>query len=75
MKAQPENVAVYVVHLWTRQAPQGFRASVRRVDHDHAEFFSEAAALTQYFENHSTPELGDRSPLPGGTGTGSRGEE
>jgi hypothetical protein len=69
MRVQPESVAVYLVHLWTHEAANGFRACVRRVDSDEAEFFSAAAALTQYFENQA------KSGQPSGAPAESRGEE
>jgi hypothetical protein len=68
MTVQLESVAVYVVHLWTREAADGFRACVRRVDRDQAEFFSAAAALTQYFENQAISGQTNGTPA-------SRGEE
>jgi hypothetical protein len=54
MQAQTENSSVFVVHLWSVGGlPTGFRAVVRRVDHEQSEFFTQAAALTAYFQREA----------------------
>jgi len=54
MKTLTENTSVYLVHLWPReQVPSGFRAAVRRVDRDRSEYFTQAKALTTYFQEQA----------------------
>jgi hypothetical protein len=51
MKPSTDHAAVFVVHLLTGDArAAGFRASVRRVDRDQPEFFTQPRALVDYFE-------------------------
>jgi hypothetical protein len=65
MKSDPAEIAVYLVHLWpTHAVPQGFRASVRRVDRDEPEVFTEAVRLADYFEQEARLDCDEPTSTP-----------
>ena len=62
MKADTENTSVYLVHLWpSEQVPSGFQAAVRRVDRDRSECFTQAQALTNYFQEQARTACAESS--------------
>lgn len=47
---------VFIVHLWIADGAQrAFRAAVQRAGTDESTWFTEAQALTRYFEQQGTP--------------------
>ena len=53
-ETQAQDAAVFLVYLWPHDNhAHPFRASVRRLDRDRPEFFTQAAALTDYLQREA----------------------